>query len=489
MITRKLLAAAIGVAALTQPVAGFADSAMTASAKEATTGASSSAKNGNNNKDQYKQYVKSLPAGHQQLLTSYETYFETTVEMFRSLSTSPAFLSNPTGLLDMMSGMTIVNLSNSASSHAGGYRGRPVFNHFDNPMTRIGIDNPDSHYLSALIPNTDGQQIFRVSANRGTTADNLMQVFNGSDADGGGSTIEAKNIVNLDGYPVEKGDDYEVYLSTAELYDPNYMYNWMEIKQSSGTALQTRWTACDYGSETPGDVSIERVGTEGVILTDAEFRTTEGMVKGWDKATETMTNQTPFWGEFSEFIKSMVPANFIPPYAPTGAMGITSQFSSTAWFDIEDDEALVISYRNDLPGSYASIMFFNAWGSSLPWGHAPINANFKCGSDDSHAAPTEDGLTHIVVTNGTDPGVRNWVTTMGHDEVFVANRLQGLSDEDREMLSDDQYKYAFMPQVKRIKLSELEATLPADMEYIDSEERAELTETRQDFQKRKYAPW
>ena len=93
MSARKLLSTAIGIAAIAASTTSFAKG-----------------------DDEYKDYVKSLPSSHQALLNAYENYFEANLEHLRTLSTSPAFMSDPTGLLDMMNGSTITHLMNSASS-------------------------------------------------------------------------------------------------------------------------------------------------------------------------------------------------------------------------------------------------------------------------------------------------------------------------------------------------------------------------------------
>jgi hypothetical protein len=320
----------------------------------------------------------------------------------------------------------------------------PRWDHFDNPNVRIGIDNPDTKYLAVWIPNGDGEQVYRVYGNRSNSCDMIVLVNDPTSPTGGGQTIEDENMFNTSGGPLGPDEDYEVFLSTAELRDSAWD-NWLEIGVSDQLNISHRYTVCNYHTERPGSVHVERLGTEGVAITAEEFRNKETLIEGILRATDTLVNQQPFWGTFSDLIvNSGLPANIIAPWGLTGGLGITTQLSNTSWIDLADDEALVIKMRTDYPGAYGSLQLFNAWGSSLPWGHHMANGSFEIdgsagnayfipSSIDEPVPPQVGGMgetaryTYIVVSN-QDPGVHNWIGTMGHKPVFAAARLQSVLD-------------------------------------------------------------
>lgn len=417
---------------------------------------------------------------------AWQQYMDVTNAVSDTLTQSPAYATDPTGHVDIMTGMMRTNFDNAMGSSAASFRGRPRFGEFDTPNTRIGVDNPDTRYLSAHLPNADGQQIYRVWGNRSNSADMIILTNDASDPQGGGAVLEDEEMVNLDGDPLQLNDKYEVFLSTAELYDPSYMHNWIEITVGEGLNVSHRQTMCNYKEEKPGKLSVERLGTEGVSITTEEFHNEAAMIKGIARATAIMHNQQPFWGTIAGMIRnSPLPANFTGPFNATGGVGIQTQLSSFAYTDLEDDEALVVSYRTDTPAVYGSVQVFNDWGSSLPWGHASVNMNYLCGGDNISES-TSDGLVHMVISKN-DPGVHNWINTMDKP-VLILNRLQGVDPAHRDaVMAQLPIAYGgYMPWSRVVKIADLATTLPTDTAWVTEKQRAKQIKTRQKYQRKKY---
>ncbi len=434
-------------------------------------------------------------------------YLKAVKRVTKDLQQSPSYQSDPTGLIDIQTGMISVNILSNMSSAGSGLRGmRPRWNAFDTPNVRLGIDNPDTRYLSVWIPNGDGQQIYRIRGNRSDSCDLIILTNDPTNPLGGGATLEDENMFDTAGGSLDLGEDYEVYLSTTELRDPAWE-NWMEIGASDELNISHRHTVCNYHTERPGPVSIERVAADGVAITAEEFRNTETLTRGIERATATMENQQPFWGTFSETImNSGLPANVIGPWNLTGGLGIQSQLSNTSWIDIEDDEALIIKVRNDYPGGYGSFMLFNAWGSSLPWGHHMANGSFEIAQTigNSYFIPSaieepippqvggmgETAKFTTIVVSKEDPGVHNWIGTMGHKPVFIAGRLQSVLDPaDVAMVSG---VGPYMPLSFVVPLAAVvpgSPALPSDMVFVTPEERSAQIRERQVYQADKYQPW
>jgi hypothetical protein len=441
------------------------------------------------------------------MIEAWENYLKTVENVTKQLQASPSFQTDPTGLIDIQTGMIQSNLQNNMSSSGSGLRGmRPRWNPFDNPDVRIGIDNPDTRYLGVWIPNGDGQQIYRIRGNRSNSCDLITLTNDPTDPLGGGATLEDEDMLNTSGGPLGPNEDYEVFLSTAALHDPSW-HNWMEIGASDELNISHRYTVCNYHTERPGDVSIERVDADGVAITAEEFRNPVTLTQGIERATAVMQNQQPFWGTFSQVIQnSGLPANVIAPWGQTGGLGITSQLSNLSWTDVGDGEALIIKVRTDYPGAYGSFMLFNAWGSSLPWGHHMANGSFEItgSAGNSYFIPSaiEEPIppqiggtgetarfTYIVVSK-EDPGVHNWIGTMGHSPVFIAGRLQSVLDPaDVAMVTG---VGPWMPISFKVPLAAVfpgSPALPADMVFVTPAERSDQIRERQIYQKEKYAPW
>lgn len=418
------------------------------------------------------------------MLDEWEAYLDTAKSVSQQLRMNQNSVQrDPVGLIDIMTGFMRTNFDNAMSSSATSFRGRPRFNAFDDPNTRIGIDNPDTRYLGVHIPNGDGQQIYRVWGNRSNSKDMIHLTNDATNPMGGGATLEDEDMVNLKGKPLKKNQDFEIFFSTAELYEPSYMLNWLEIGSTDGLNISSRYTVCNYKKERPGDIAVERMGTKGVVITPEEFRNVDSMRQGIGRAVAGITQQQPFWGTFGDFVRnSGLPPNTIVRWAPTGGLGITTQLSFTSYVEIADDEALVVSYRTDLPTEYASLQMHNDWGSSLPWGHAPVNMSVGCDGK-SNSKGTDDGFTHLVISK-EDPGVHNWITTMGFDSVFMSGRLQGFDPAFTAELQQPFGPWAPVTQI--VKLVDLPSVLPSDTKYVNANKRAKQIAERQEYQRDKY---
>lgn len=58
------------------------------------------------------------------------------------------------------------NLEGSISAIAANWRKRPRWANFNTTNSRVGIDKPDTRYLSAHLTNASGDNISRIYGNR-----------------------------------------------------------------------------------------------------------------------------------------------------------------------------------------------------------------------------------------------------------------------------------------------------------------------------------
>jgi hypothetical protein len=446
---------------------------------------------------------------------AWQGYLATVDQVEQLWQNAPEYQNDPVGAYDLLAGFMTTNFTSHINSSGTSFRGRPRMGAFDDPGTRIGIDNPDTHYLAGSIPNGNGDQIYRIFGERSNSVDMIIQWFDSQSSTGGGATLEDHEIVydcdcngrkvghskshdsngggnghvcDSDGSFATESDDkcgltYEIFLSTEALRDPAWV-NWLEIPASDGLTIQRRHSMCDWTSEVPGAVHVERVGTAGVPIEDDVYANPEVMTRQIQAGTAVLANQGPFWGAFAQAIKAQLPPNFIFGWQPTGTIGITTQLSFTAWANIPDDKALIITLSAP-EADYFGFQLFNFWGSSLPWADAQVSLNW--GLDGScQSQQTDDGLYHIVVSP-QDPGVQNWVSTMGRNQVGMAGRLQSVNPADFASIVGP--ASAFRPQTQLVPVDDVLDYLPADTRVLDAEERAEQLEVRQNFVREKYIYW
>jgi hypothetical protein len=123
--------------------------------------------------------------------------------------------------------------------------------------------------------------------------------------------------------------------------------------------------------------------------------------------------------------------------------GLATQYSSAGHFELKPDQALVITLPvTDAP--YLGFQLGSLWYISLDY----INHQTSLNGTQAQADP--DGKIRIVVAD-RNPGVTNWVETLGHRRGFLQFRWQRVS---RELTEADG------PTVELVGVDDVAARLP-----------------------------
>jgi hypothetical protein len=345
------------------------------------------------------------------------------------------------------------NRQNLTSSGAGP-RGYPRFSGFDDPDTRIGVDNPDTQYMGAIVNNEDCDQVWRITGNRSNSVDFILTTFDTSAGTGGGPTLEDEDMVAENGQPLGPDEDFVVYSACT---DPGLGPNFLELPQGRTIQIARRHSHCDWAVERPAEIHIERLATVGVPSPPLSASVMTEQIRQGIALNEI---QGPFWPGFVDTVKQ-APVNTATPWRPTGGLGITTQYSMLMWWELADDEALIIRLP-DLPSSdpnldgiakYYGLQLSNFWASSADWAnrHASMNWGLDGGCQAEKAAfptphPAQDfwdsqmepnpwpdcGFqdAYYIVLSKQDPGVRNWIETAELSQGILAGRLQSVAPQD-----------------------------------------------------------
>jgi hypothetical protein len=393
---------------------------------------------------------------------AFADYIESLKDLQKSFIAADAFRldeAHAVGAYDLITAfMHSANRQNMGSSGAG--RGRPRFTGFDDPDTRIGVDNPDTQYMGAIVDNSDCTQAFRIWGNRGNTADLILTTFDTSAGTGGGPTLEDEDMVNENGDPLQLNEDWVAYAACPEILAQHTMpggdwedKNTLTLPVSERMQIARRHTHCDWTVEHPEEVHIERLGTGGVPSPPLSAEVMTKQIRAGIFLNET---QAPFWPGFVDTVKQ-APVNTALPWRPTGGLGITTQFNMLMWWELEDDEALIIRLP-DIPSSdpdlegiakYYGLQLSNFWASSADWAnrHASMNwgLNGECQAEKAafltpHPAQPRisqlggpdcgDQDAYYIVLSKQDPGVRNWIETAELSQGILAARLQSVAPQD-----------------------------------------------------------
>ncbi|RUP02781.1 MAG: hypothetical protein EKK34_22445 [Mycobacterium sp.] len=295
-------------------------------------------------------------------------------------------------------------------------RDHPFLQSGTGPFTKMGLDNPDTLYFGTRV-HADHDYVVR--GVRGTTTDLSFQLLGGEYTD--------------DNVPASQAafDDRELDIAADGTFE------W-RLRPTSPGQLVMREVYGDW-SATRGTLTIERVDTAG---TAPPPLTRELIEKRYATAGKQLVNRVKTWLQFPQWFYLKIPVNtMVPPRLTPG--GLATQYSSVGHFDLQPDQALVITVPvSDAP--YLGFQLGSMWYISLDY----INHQTSLNNTQAQADP--DGKVRIVVSD-QNPGVTNWVETLGHRRGFLQFRWQRVS---RELTEADG------PTVELVDVDAVPASLP-----------------------------
>ena len=284
------------------------------------------------------------------------------------------------------------------------------------PFTKMGLDNPDTLYFGTRM---QAGCEYVVTGVRGTTTDLSFQYLAGEYTD---DTVPESEVAF---------DDRDLSIS-ADGY-----FEWRFVPQRPGQ-LVIREVYGDW-SQRRGTVTVHRTDTVG---TAPPPLTTELAEQQFGLAASQLINRVKTWLQFPQWFYLNLPVNTaVAPRSTPG--GLTTQYSSAGHFALDPDQALIIAVpMSDAP--YLGFQLGNMWYTSLDY----INHQTSLNGAQMQVDP--DGLVRIVVSE-QNPGVTNWVETLGHRRGYLQFRWQRLS---RTLTEDDG------PTVQLINTADVADTLP-----------------------------
>lgn len=383
--------------------------------------------------------------------------------------------------------------------------GFPYFRRAIQPLDKATIDNADALYLSAAI---DGARHYRVRgrladrhhwrhgapAGKGPKAPQYIifeahTVYAGdtgglAELGPGGRVITG----SLDVCDLAVDDDGRFDILLAPQRPPDYTGNFIATATATATAdgartarfLIARMLFHDWEHEVSPDLHIVQVGKEGARPPSADPVTAAHNMR---RVGTIVENQMKFWNEFYDVVLeahgdkngdgfTLMPRNGLnePAFANLAMGGgqSTNVFSGGV-FDLAADEALLIEVLVPVRPSYMGFHLSNLWGESLDY------ANHTSSLNGFQSEPDPDGVIRYVVAE-SDPGVPNWLDTVGHRGGFLTLR----------------WTYSAPPpelpktKVTRVPLASVRQHLPAMTRAVSVEERRQHIRVRQEHVQRRY---
>ncbi|GIE34674.1 hypothetical protein Ait01nite_077190 [Actinoplanes italicus] len=273
----------------------------------------------------------------------------------------------------------------------------PYFVRSTGPYTKMGLDNPDTLYFHAWLRD-DAEYV--ITGQRGTTVDLSFQILDGDyspiQVPGSLAAFDDRRI------DIEPDGSYRLYLGPG-------------LKGAG--MLVVREVFSDWAGERPGMLRIQRADRIGAAPPSP---TLDALTKRYGVAGKILISRLRTFLAFAERFYLGLPVNTLTvPRSTPG--GLTTQFSSVGHYDLQDDQAMIVTVpASDAP--YQGIQLGSMWYVSLDY----INRQTSLTRDQARIDP--DGMIRYVISE-RDPHVANWLERTGHRRGYVQLRWQRLSRE------------------------------------------------------------
>lgn len=300
-----------------------------------------------------------------------------------------------------------------ALTQAEGYRyltrllraGLEAFMEYDDPLAptlrrmvhetvKMGSDNPDNHYLNATI---SGAHEYRLRGTRGTVHFLGFSTQKGGYGEGGG--LPPTGFFDSTQLEVDEQGRFEITVSCEERAG-----NWLRMEPETGLLI-VRQTFLDGEKELPAEITIERVGGDGQPTPDSARRVDAGL----ERASNLVAGASLLFAKWARGFTRHV--NELPRFDPevsTAAGGDPDIAYYHSYWRIGPDEALVIEATPPTCAHW-NFQLNNHWMESLDYRHHPIHIN------KASARCESDGSVRVIVAH-QDPGLPNWISTVGRRE-------------------------------------------------------------------------
>lgn len=271
----------------------------------------------------------------------------------------------------------------------------PVLQRVVHETAKMGADNPDNHYMNAAI---SGEHEYRIWGKRGTV--HYLSFGTQIGHYGKGAGMPPSGFLESSQMKIANDGSFELIVSCTK---PEGDGNWLPMKPETGTLI-VRQTRLDPATETLAELHIERAGAPR----SPSAVTPRSIDEGLTQAGNLVAGAAMIFANWAEGFRAHT--NELPQFDPA----LSNAFGGDpniiyyhSYWQLDPDEALVID-ATPPPCDHWNFQLNNHWMESLDYRYFRIHVNAKT------AAYREDGSVRIVVAH-EDPGVPNWIQTVGHD--------------------------------------------------------------------------
>lgn len=376
----------------------------------------------------------------------------------RLLAKLPEDMRNDPQVRQEVARLALESLASSAIDALGGDPDHPEFLPSIGQLLNIGQPNSDTIYRMARV-NPAGT--YRLRGRQGSiTIASIGQA--GPTPYEPGSTSgkpgPTRSYLNLSTLHTDADGRFDVILSPTR--PEGYDGDWWQMLPNTNKLL-LRLVSSDWGKEQDPTISIERmdipVNKPRTPADDLERR-----LRQLPRATEFMA---ALFVDHVAQLREQGYVNKLKILDVSQIGGLTGQFYYEGAYDLHPDEALIIEAKHPAKCLYRSVILTNEIYETTD------ALNNYSSLNGAQAKADKDGVLRIVVS-AKDPGVPNWLDTAGYPFGVVQGRWTGCDSQP-------------VPSVRKVKIDEVRAMLPADTPAVTPEQRqTEIRERRAAFQQR-----
>jgi hypothetical protein len=311
------------------------------------------------------------------------------------------------------------------------------------PNTAWGVSNPDN-FLRWLV--IDGNSRYEISGERSGPgpAQQTFLVY---------SSVPGTTIQNMEGAAItaalankdlQFGADGSFQIDVGP--EPSAQGK-SHLQTSADTRLMViRDTLGDWATEFPNRLRVRRIAGPAAPLPKSDDEMA-------DEAAGLLQIQAEYWLKFWQDLNFDKPPNVVPPL--TGRSGGWG-YLTTNWFNLDDDQMLVMTL-DALTATYLAIQIAD------PWSVTPDYIGRTSGLNRAQSKQNRDG-TYTFIISPRDPGVWNWVDTVGMHLGHFTIRWQQLANPAHPV--DQAIRQAMV-----VRAHELREALPPETEWISAADR------------------
>jgi Protein of unknown function (DUF1214) len=262
-------------------------------------------------------------------------------------------------------------------------------------------------------------------------------------------------LANYELTELPRGPDGDIELVLSAKRPEGYTGEWRPL-DSRAELLMVRLVSDDWAGEGDPKVAIERIDVPArgsrrpVADVEAKMRAIAPYIE----------NSIVRWIDDVMALHNDGYVNKLRHQSYKHVAGVSTQSYYDGVFDLRENEALILEAEMPSTCQYWSIVLSDEMFATLDWANNQISLNR------AQARLDTDGKLRVVIAH-FDPGVQNWLDTVGRNRGVIWGRWAGASSSP-------------LPSTRKVDLARVREFLPPDTPVVSRQERENVLRARRE---------